>query len=332
MVSDIPSNSKLIFSLPNEMLTIPFELLVTQSNDDSSPYLLDDKRFLIEDYIISYTPSISIWNDLKNNNIPNTQTALLIGDPYFENENESVSQMRGLTAEIDLFSRNMNQQRLEYSQEEIESIGSLLSNGEIYLSINATETIFKNNVEDASLVHLSTHSFLYKNNPLILFSNTDKENDGYLEVGEILNLNLKSDMVVLSSCKSGLGKVDKAEGIIGMQKAFFDAGAKSVIVSLWDVNDKYTSIFMKYFYSFLSNGVSKSEALRFAKLKFIKQINPNPYYWSAFTIAGNDSPINIQVMNYTYYIFFVGLFLILIYIFYILYIRSNKKKLIVHNI
>lgn len=332
ITKNIPKDSKIIFSLPSEMITIPFELLVTQSSDEQSPYILNDKKFLIDDYIISYTPSVAIWNKLRNRNNSNNETALLIGDPIFENGIDVVAETRGLMDEIDFFSRNMNHQRLEYSEEEIKSIGSLLSNNYIYLSKDATETTFKKNVEDASIVHLSTHSFLYKNNPLILFSNTDEENDGFLEVGEILNLHLNSDMVVLSSCKSGLGRVDKAEGIIGMQKAFFDAGAKSVVVSLWDVNDKYTSIFMKYFYSFLSDGISKSEALRFAKLKFIKLNNPNPYYWSAFTIAGNDAPISIQIRTHTFVFTLAGIFLTLIITIYYLYKRKFRSGILIKNI
>ncbi|MCF6271101.1 MAG: CHAT domain-containing protein [Melioribacteraceae bacterium] len=331
IISDIPTSSKLVFSLPSEMLTIPFELLVTKANIKNSPYLLDDKRFLIDDYNVSYTPSLLIWDKLKSKNISNVQKVLLIGDPYFANPSNLVAKERGIVDEIDFTSRNMELLRLEYSADEILSIGSLISSVKTYLSKNATETIFKNNVEDASIVHLSTHSFLYKNNPLILFSSNDKENDGVLEVGEILNLNLISDMVVLSSCKSGLGNVDKAEGIIGMQKAFFDAGAKSVVVSLWDINDKYTSIFMKYFYSFLSKDVSKSEALRLAKLKFRKEDNSNPYYWAAFVFSGNDVPINFQTSRGISPFVYIGVVLLLI-LAYFLFIQKSKKGVILKNV
>ena len=72
-----------------------------------------------------------------------------------------------------------------------------------------------------------------------------------------------------------------------MQKSFFDAGAKSVIVSLWDVNDKYTYLFMELFYENLSNGLSKIESLQKAKVEFIKKYSPNPYYWGAFVLSGN---------------------------------------------
>ena len=107
-------------------------------------------------------------------------------------------------------------------------------------------------------------------------------------------MKLNSDLVVLSSCRSGLGTIDEAEGVLGMQKSFFDAGAKSVVVSLWDVSDKYTSIFMKSFYEYLSNGLDKAEALQKAKISFKENHSANPYYWAAFVLAGNTSSLALE--------------------------------------
>ena len=132
----------------------------------------------------------------------------------------------------------------------------------------------------------------------------NKKEDGYLESGEILQLKLNSDLVVLSSCRSGLGEIDEAEGVIGMQKAFFEAGAKSVVVSLWDVNDKYTSLFMQSFYKYISEGFDKSEALRKAKIFFKQNYSANPYYWSAFVLSGDVSKIqNVKTASSNYLLF-----------------------------
>jgi CHAT domain-containing protein len=87
--------------------------------------------------------------------------------------------------------------------------------------------------------------------------------------------------------------VDESEGILGMTKAFFEAGTKSVVVSLWEVNDKYTSSLMKLYYKKLSDGYDKSEALRLAKIDFIKNYSPNPYFWSAFVLSGNTSSLEL---------------------------------------
>jgi hypothetical protein len=88
--------------------------------------------------------------------------------------------------------------------------------------------------------------------------------------------------------------MDNAEGILGMTKAFFEAGTKSIMVSLWEVNDKYSSKLMTLFYKKLSEGYDKSEALRLAKLDFIAQYSANPYYWGAFVLAGDVSKVHIK--------------------------------------
>jgi CHAT domain-containing protein len=135
-------------------------------------------------------------------------------------------------------------------------------------------------------------------------------------------MKLNSDLVVLSSCNSGLGEIDPSEGILGMTKAFFEAGAKSVVVSLWDVNDKYTSKFMELFYQRLSEGDDKSKALRLAKIDFIREYSPNPYYWGAFVLSGNTSAISLK-HKINFFLYFAGLLLVIVIS--IIFIRIKKK-------
>jgi len=123
-----------------------------------------------------------------------------------------------------------------------------------------------------------------------------------------------------------LGAVDEAEGVIGMQKSFFEAGAKSVVVSLWDVNDKYTSLFMQSFYKYLSEGFDKSEALRKAKMYFKKNYSANPYYWSAFVLAGNPSSLNLQQAS-SFTLLYVLVMLLIIGFVYYLFNRKLQKRL-----
>jgi len=305
-VSSIPKGSNLIFSLPAELFKFPFEMLVTEWKDAESPYLYSDKNFLLNDFNISYTPSSIIFTmqnfDSENEGGQN----LLIGDPYFMDSEYSLSVRSGLIELPSSQRRSISLFPLKYSKDEIESINNTIDGNLIFLSDEATETNFKKNVHQSNIIHISTHSFLIKDQPLILFTKQeDDADDGFLELGEIVQLSLNSELVVLSSCRSGLGKIDEAEGVIGMQKAFFEAGSKSIVVSLWDVNDKYTSYFMQDFYKYLADGKSKSEALRQAKLDFIKNHSANPYYWSAFVLSGNASAINLKsssTNNLLYYI------------------------------
>ncbi|MFZ1282455.1 MAG: CHAT domain-containing protein, partial [Ignavibacteriaceae bacterium] len=178
------------------------------------------------------------------------------------------------------------------------------------------------------VIHLSTHSFLHNDKPFIIFSkNQSNVEDGFLEMSEILNLKLTADLVVLSSCRSGLGNIDEAEGIIGMQKSFYEAGAKSIVVSLWDVNDKYTSLFMKSFYNYLSQGYDKSEALQKAKIYFKNNYSSNPYYWAAFVLSGNISKLELgKPVNHSLFIL-LGIIVAVIILSSILYKRFYIRKI-----
>jgi hypothetical protein len=111
-----------------------------------------------------------------------------------------------------------------------------------------------------------------------------------------------------------------------MQKAFFEAGSKSVIVSLWDVNDKYTSYFMNDFYKHLAEGKSKSDALRQAKLDFIKNYSANPYFWSAFVLAGNPSSIKLHQASSFTLLYVLGMLLLIGFLSY-LFNRKLQKSL-----
>lgn len=325
ILNEIPENSELVFSLPNQLAALPFEFLTIDKRSTTSESSLFDRKYLIEYYSITYSPSFSIWKELKSRPNSKNKLALLAGDPDFNTGGNGYSSSRGVSEKLDLYSRDIKVLPLKYSLEEIEDIEGYFSNDVVLLKDKATETNFKKNAQSASVIHLSTHSFLYNNYPVVIFAEDD-ENDGYLETGEVAKLKLNSDMVVLSSCKSGLGNIDKAEGILGMQKVFFDAGASSVVLSLWDVSDKYTVSLMKYFYEFLSDGQTKSEALRNAKVKFVNEIDPNPYYWAAFTLSGNSNPIQF-VNDSNIYIYLFGLIILML----LSYLYIKKKYLVRHN-
>ncbi len=325
-LASIPKESNLIISFPVELIKLPIEMLVTDWNEGESPYYYDDKKFLLDDFRISYTPSASIFNIQTNETETNQNRNLLIGDPSISNAEFSLSVRSGLTDLNSSRSRNILLYPLEYSKDEIQGIDEIIANNMVLTSQQATESNFKEFAASSHVIHISSHSLLLKDQPLIIFSQqNDNENDGFLELGEIVQLNLSSNLVVLSSCRSGLGKIDASEGILGMQKAFFDAGAKSIVVSLWDVNDKYTSYFMKDFYKHLAEGISKSEALRAAKLDFIKNYSANPYYWSAFVLSGNSTTLKLEQTSSNIMMYFL-MFLVLVAGVYYLFTNRKLRK------
>jgi CHAT domain-containing protein len=108
-------------------------------------------------------------------------------------------------------------------------------------------------------------------------------------MGEIMRLKLNADLVTLSACSTGLGKLVNGEGILGLTRAFFYAGARNVTVSLWNVNDSATATLMKVYYQNLNRGLANSAALRQAKLALLRGKDAawrHPYFWAAFVLVG----------------------------------------------
>jgi CHAT domain-containing protein len=143
-------------------------------------------------------------------------------------------------------------------------------------------------------VHFATHGYLDTERPdlsavvLSLVDNQGKPQDGFLRAHEIYNLNLPAELVVLSACQTGLGKEIKGEGLVGLTRGFMYAGARRVVVSLWNVNDKATADLMTKFYEkMLNQNERPAAALRSAQVEMWKQKQwKSPYYWAPFTLQG----------------------------------------------
>lgn len=294
----IPEGASVVFIPSEEFYSFPLELLVKSFNATQSPYKYANVDYLVGHYTISSAPSAEIFTRLMDPRGTDIADALVIGNPTFGSGRGVYAERRGLFEDQAGVPRNVTLYPLKYSEDEIESVRDKFKSVAFYNGTSATETNFKANAERSSIIHLSTHSWLIGKQPAIFFSpEKDTLNDGILEAGEVAQMNLHADLVSLSSCNSGEGMHEASEGIVGMTKAFLDAGASSVVVSLWEVNDRYTAEFMKLFYASLRDGKSKSEALREAKQKFIRDISPNPYYWSGFVLVGNTEPLPAGVLN-----------------------------------
>ncbi|PSR53571.1 hypothetical protein AHMF7605_08540 [Adhaeribacter arboris] len=182
------------------------------------------------------------------------------------------------------------------SEQEVNTIARLFQDkgevAKVYLHNKASERQIKNEeVSGYNYIHLATHGFVNEKFPELsglLFSQENvNQEDGSLYTGEIYNLRLKAELVTLSACETGLGKLAYGEGVIGLTRALLYAGAKNVIVSLWKVNDASTADLMKYFYKELLSGKSKTIALQIAKRKLVRQKKySQPYYWAPFVLIG----------------------------------------------
>ncbi|MFM9826956.1 CHAT domain-containing protein, partial [Flavobacterium sp.] len=180
---------------------------------------------------------------------------------------------------------------------------------------NKTATIdnFKMNAADYSILHLSTHATAGDTETPARIQFFDRE----ILYSELYNLKINPDLVVLSACETGIGKLYKSEGAMSIARGFQFAGAQNILFSLWKVNDFTTATFMNYFYTNIKKGESYFEANANAKLNFLKDTKisntkKSPYYWSAFVYNGGIERLE-QTTNYSIYIFglltLIGLFL-----------------------
>jgi CHAT domain-containing protein len=141
-------------------------------------------------------------------------------------------------------------------------------------------------------VHFATHGILpvesgIKEPSLVLSYDGKGKDDMLLTVSEILELKLRADMVALSACNTGSGKVTRAEGVASLGSAFLAAGAASVTVSLWHVADTSTAELMEEFYKNLVKGMSKAAALAAARAALVSKGYSNPFFWAPFVLTGD---------------------------------------------
>jgi CHAT domain-containing protein/TPR repeat protein len=170
---------------------------------------------------------------------------------------------------------------------------------------DATELAFKENAHRYGVIHLATHAIINEADPVnsyLVFTDTgpsgiDSVNfeDNNLYAREIYNMRLNAQMAVLSACNTGFGKLQRGEGVMSLGRAFAYAGVPSIVMSLWPAEDESTADLMGYFYEGLADGQAKDEALRNAKLRFLKEVPPSkhhPFYWAGFVVQGDAGPLS----------------------------------------
>jgi CHAT domain-containing protein/Flp pilus assembly protein TadD len=187
--------------------------------------------------------------------------------------------------------------RLRFSGDEADAILKLAPPGESFSALGFAanrQTLFNPKLARYRIIHLATHGIMDPNNPelsgflLSMVDDKGREQNGYIGLSEIYNLNLPADLVVLSACETGTGKKIKGEGLIALTRGFMYAGAASIVASLWKVDDRVTAALMTIFYQeLLVNKLKPAAALRAAqrKLSLNKKWN-QPHYWAGFVLQG----------------------------------------------
>ena len=191
--------------------------------------------------------------------------------------------------------RNLKLEPLPDAEKEILKIGAFYgkSQSNLFIGKKATEEIFKSQAANFRVLHFATHAIADNENPmysfLVLSQGAGAKDDGILEAWEIMQLNLKADLAVLSACETGRGRLGEGEGIIGLSWAFFVAGIPATIVSQWNVESQSTSDLMVEFHRRLRQDPSKAKALQTATISLLKnRRTTHPYFWAGFVLIGKS--------------------------------------------
>lgn len=293
-LAEHPSVRRLIVVTDSALSFIPFQLLQV------------NKQPLIAGYEVINVPSASVLVQLRDearSRQPAEELLAAFGDSVFstrgavvqQTDNDWRSSLRDFELSDD--STPVDVQELFYAKVELANLKRLAGTGSLMSTrYDATrDRLEHTDLSKYSILHLATHGFLNSKKPGrsgVLLSLVDREGkpiDGYMSLNDIYSLRAPVDLVVLSACRTGLGKEIRGEGLIGLTRGFMYAGASSVVASLWTVDDEATAELMKRFYeNMITKDMSPASALRAAQNSIRNEPRwSSPYYWAAFTIQGD---------------------------------------------
>jgi CHAT domain-containing protein len=294
-LKDLAGKKSLIVVPDAELWNLPFQALMSAPD-----------RYLVEDYAVSYAPSLTVLREmaaLRRRRQASGRGAspelLALGNPSLGGENPAGTPALAAT-------RGGRLEPLPEAEREVETLRGLYgaARSRIYSGAGATEEQVKSEAPRYSVLHLATHGVLDDANPMYSYvvlaqpGEVTRE-DGLLEAWEMMSLDLKADLFVLSACETARGRVSAGEGVVGMSWALFVAGVPTTVVGHWKVNSASTTALMLEFHRQLREGVrpanssrpapvTKAEALRRASLNLLRSdAYRHPFYWAAFTVVGD---------------------------------------------
>ncbi len=254
---------------------IPFETLLSADVKDNPGFTR--LPYLLEKYSVRYEFSAGLVLQKKRSPQASKITSVMVCAPVTFPEKDRLNELPGTELEVSTIANLFKQKNID---------------SKVYLRKDANEGVIKAGaLKDFSLVHFATHGIVDETSPelsRIYLQNTPTE-DGNLFAGEIYNLEFNADLVALSACQTGLGKISKGEGVIGLSRALVYAGARNIVVSFWSVADESTAQLMTDFYKQLldNNSSGYSANLRKAKLNLMKTAKyESPFYWAPFILIG----------------------------------------------
>ena len=282
-IPEAQSKEQLVIIRDGQLHLVPFDALLDRDN-----------HYLVESRTVVYSPSATSFYLQRTAAQPkdSERTVLAVGGVPYDHSNLTQSAVtRGYSSTA--------LSNLPGSREEALAAAAAFPSRSrtLLLGDSATESAFKK-ASDRRVIHLAVHAIANETQPehaaLVLLSDPAHDEDGFLQASEIVQLPLNADLVVLSACDTAVGPLEGQEGISTLSRAFLLAGARTVVSTLWSVQDETTLYLMKSFYGELNRKKRVPDALAAAKRKMLKTFGPKavPYYWAGFTVEGvAEAPI-----------------------------------------
>jgi CHAT domain-containing protein/Tfp pilus assembly protein PilF len=276
----LEQGARLLLIPDGPLHTLPFAALIRP-----------DGRFLIEWKPIHSSISATVYSELKTDRKPPEAYRLAVaafGNPHYRTKRTHAQDaVRAVAGSAGL-------RPLAFSRVEVEEIARLYPNQvELYMGARATKDRLKAIGRDVRIIHVSAHALYNEkaplNSALALSSTAGGDETGLLYAWEFYErARWAADLVVISACQTALGQELQGEGLVGLVRAIHYAGARSVLATLWSVDDRRTAQFMGAFYRALRSGQPRDEALRAAQLQLLhSRGGASPFYWAAFTLQGD---------------------------------------------
>jgi CHAT domain-containing protein len=301
--------------VPLDALPEPPKQIAGQTNKETQPDQPENSSPLIARHEIVTLPSISTLAAIRHEKSrarSSNKVVAVLADPVFSDKDDRVESGKPNTAitsadqtpsqpalaDFERFARDAGVSRLVHSSEEADAILQTTAGDSAMVARGfaaSRETAMSQRVGEYKILHFATHGFLNSEHPelsglvLTMVDHDGRGINGFMPLHDIYNLNLSADLVVLSACDTALGKDIKGEGLVGITGGFMSAGSKSVVASLWKVDDRATAALMAEFYkAMLQDGMPPVAALRSAKQSIRqKKAWSAPYFWAGFVLQGD---------------------------------------------
>ncbi len=286
------ANARELILIPDGKLCyLPFEALIKERPVNPSEVNYQKLKYILLDFIVRYEYSAGLLG-YRRSNAKRSQSGIYSGFAPLYSKNPDSNRVSVLGQKTGFLSG------LKYNMEEVEDAARIFK-GKAYLGNDATEPNFRSAIS-SRIIHFAGHTIINDSIPQLsgmFFSSLDDKDEKHevMYLDEMFNLEMNTDLAILSGCETGFGRLLKGEGLSSIGRAFKYAGCNDLVMTLWKINDRSASVLIKKFCRNLRQGIPAASALRKAKIDCLEStgtgLPANPFYWSGFIMIGSNEPL-----------------------------------------